>query len=84
MTLRQHLAHAGEDAEAPPPIGAFYLVGWFWQLSNRRGSGMGLSPITWEAIDAWARRSGNDPEPWEIGVIEQMDDAYVSKIAARQ
>ena len=38
---------------------------------------MGMNPITWEAIDAWANRTGNHPRQWELDAITGIDDAYM-------
>jgi|TARA_A100001391_G_scaffold205427_1_gene206150 hypothetical protein len=71
--------------DEPEPISHGYLLDWFWRLSNRRAStGFGFSPIGYEAIAAWARLCGEDPEPWEIEAIERMDDAFMTEAAKQK
>lgn len=59
------------------PIELGYLWAAFCRLSARRGSnGFGLNPIGWADIDAFVRLSGTTLMPWEIRVIEQLDDLF--------
>lgn len=54
-----------------------YLIDWFYELHRRRGSGpMGPAGFTWPDFDAWARRTGREPSPWEFDVLSAMDDAF--------
>lgn len=79
-SLRQHLEAAGKVVDEPEPLSHGYLLDWFWRLSNRRAStGFGLSPLGFEAIAAWARLSGEAPEPWEVAAIEHMDNAFLAE-----
>ncbi|WP_425462117.1 phage tail assembly chaperone [Maritalea myrionectae] len=82
---RQHLAAIDRDSEEPEPISHEYLIDWFLRLSRRRPtSTSGYAPLTFEGIDAWVRLSGEAPEPWEIMMIEKMDDAWLSGVAEAQ
>ena len=84
-TLRQHLAKAGQPPDDISPIGADHLLEWFWRLSARRSAGgFAPSPISFEAINAWSRLSGEAPEPWEVGVIELLDNAFLMAIGEAQ
>ena len=42
---------------------------------------MAQNPITWEAIDAWANRTGNNPRQWELDAILGIDNAYLISTA---
>jgi hypothetical protein len=56
-----------------------YLWQWFMALHNRRGSnGFSALPISWEALDAWARRMQIEPTPWEVETIFAVDDACLT------
>lgn len=49
----------------------------FLRLSSRRGSnGFGVNPISWSEIDAFVRNSRVKVAPWEIEVIEMLDDLF--------
>jgi hypothetical protein len=37
----------------------------------------GPAPIEWPDIDAFVRRAGVSLAPWEIELIEQLDDIYL-------
>lgn len=60
----------------PKPVG--YLWRAFWRLRRRKGgSGFGLSPIEWPDIDAFVRNARVALVPWEIELIEDLDDLYL-------
>lgn len=44
----------------------------------------GPSPISWEGIAAFLDRSGACLAPWEIEIIERIDDIYLRPVAAAQ
>jgi hypothetical protein len=64
--------------ECPPfPMALDYLWRIFNRLNARRGSnGFGPNAITWADIDAFIKHSKIDLAPWEIEVIEMLDDLY--------
>lgn len=56
-----------------------YLWRIFKRLRRRKGSnGFGLSPIEWPDIDAFLRHTKLDLTPWEIEVIEELDDLILT------
>ena len=60
------------------PIEAGYLWGWFVELNAGRSSnGFAANPISWAEIDAWARRTGTDPLPWEVRWIKVLDATWM-------
>ena len=49
-----------------PPDALRYLLEWSDDLYGRSGVGLnGLAPLTWETLDAWARRKAVDVLPHE-------------------
>lgn len=55
-----------------------HVVGWFFELSSRRGAGMsGGLPITWEAIKAWKELLNIEVSEEEIRMILAMDSAFL-------
>lgn len=79
----ESLAEYEAELECPPfpePLGYIWVV--FNRLSARRGSnGFSLNPISWPDIDAFMRLSGFRLVPWEIQMVEELDDLYRSEIA---
>jgi len=64
----------------PFPMALVYL--WRAYLRLRRRCGVGFSgpqPVGWIEIDAFARLSGIALAPWEIGLIEAIDDLYLRR-----
>lgn len=48
---------------------------------RKGGSGFGVSPIEWPDIDAFVRQSGVRFAPWEVEIIEALDDLYLAQAA---
>lgn len=67
------------ELECPPlPRCAVYLWRIFWRIRRRKGSnGFSVSPIEWQDIDAFTRHSRMPLIPWEVEVIEDLDDLYL-------
>lgn len=69
---------AGYESElACPPIPPELMYLWklYRRLANRRGSnGFSQNPISWPEIDAFVRNAKVLLAPWEIEVIEEIDD----------
>lgn len=64
------------------PDGAAYLWTCYLRLRHRAAPGFaGPSPVTWQDIDAFIRRSGMRLASWEIRVIERLDDVFLGRIA---
>jgi hypothetical protein len=64
----------------PPAVA--YLWSAFLRLHCRRGSnGFGASPLSWSEIDAFCRLSGVRLAPWEVEIVEALDDAYMAEQA---
>ena len=58
-------------------------LGYIWQayIRLRRRTPVGFSgpqPITFADLDAFVRHGGLRLAPWEIAIIEQIDDIYLS------
>ena len=70
---------------ACPPFPEALLHVWqaFCRLSARRGASFSVNPISWPDIDAFVRYSGLRLAPWEIRLIEQLDDLYREQVNKR-
>lgn len=84
---RNPIRRAEIDAElAVPPLSPALIYLWqaFLRLSARRGSnGFAVSPISWPDIDAFVRHSGMRLAPWEVRVIEDLDNLYRAELNKR-
>jgi hypothetical protein len=61
------------------PIALDYLWRIFNRLRRRKGSGgFSSSPIEWPDIDAFLRLSGVKLVPWEIEILEDLDDLFLT------
>jgi len=81
-------AHRAEwEAELygnPCPAAMAYL----WRIFNRLrrrvgGNGFGANPISWPDLDAFVRYSRINLAPWEIEVIEDLDDLFLIAMAPK-
>lgn len=86
-THREHLEQVERDSGFRPaeldtpdiPEAAEHVWRWFLELSQARGStGFGPAPLTYQDIAAWARLTGADPSPWEIGVLKRLDVLWLA------
>jgi hypothetical protein len=65
----------------PLPAALEYLWSVFCRLSARRGgTGFSISPISWAEIEAFTRLTGVSLAPWEVRLIEELDDMFRSSI----
>ena len=68
-----------EEAVPDVPENGEYLWAWFQELSSGRGNnGFGVLPLSWADMAAWARLTGNLPEPWETAILRSMDGAFLA------
>lgn len=57
------------------PLELAYLWRAYKRLSRRRSNnGFGVNPISWPEIDAFVRHAKFPLAPWEVEVIEDLDD----------
>jgi len=74
------------ELECPPfPMALSYVWQAWVRLRRRTPAGFnGPNPITIEAIDAFIRRTGLRLNPYDVDLIERVDDLYLSKMAEQQ
>lgn len=46
-----------------------YIVDWYLELQ-------GAGPLTFTEIKSWAELTGNQPLPWEVEIIKNLDKIY--------
>ena len=68
------------ELETPPfALALEYIWKAYFRLRRRKAIGFnGLDRIEWPDIDAFLRRSGLNLVPWEIEIIERIDDVFLS------
>jgi len=66
------------ELQCPPlPAALEYLWTSFCRLHARRGgNGFSVSPISWGEIEVFTRLSGTRLAPWEVRMIEELDDLF--------
>lgn len=66
---------------APLPRAIAYLWVAYNRIRRRKGgSGFGVSLIEWPDIEAFQRNSRINLAPWEVEIIEELDDLYVGEM----
>lgn len=69
------LARYEAELEVPPmPLSLGYLMEAFNRLRRRQP---GDRPLGWTDIDAFCRRAGLRLAPWEVELVERLDDAWL-------
>lgn len=74
------LAEVEADLLLPPfPAALGYLWRAYLRLRRRTPGGFsGPQPVGWQDIDAFVRRSGHELAPWEVELIERLDDLFLA------
>jgi hypothetical protein len=74
------LAKYQAELDCPPlPLALDYLWRIFNRLRRRKcGNGFGSSPIEWPDVDAFLRLSRIELAPWEIEILEDLDDLFLA------
>nr|WP_244422833.1 hypothetical protein [Bradyrhizobium sp. ORS 278] len=80
-TLRSDKRAEYEAELSVPPLPAELERAWhgFCRLSARRRVGLAIEPIGWADLDAFMRLTGIRLSPFEIELIEMLDDLYRKK-----
>lgn len=62
----------------PPPSCLAHLFVVYRRLRRRKGSnGFGPQAIEWSDFDAFGRLTGTELSPWEIAILEDLDDLFL-------
>ena len=86
-SLRTHLAAVERHMPQPRlhstcPPALRHVWGWFVQLHRSRArSDAGPGPIPYSEIAAWSALYRVRPTQWELRVIEQIDNLFLTVIA---
>lgn len=75
------IAEIEGELEIPPfPKALGYIWQVYFRLRHRAAPGFaGPSPVTWQDIDAFVRCSGFRLAPWEIELIEALDNLCLGR-----
>jgi len=64
------------------PMAVMYLWRAYHRMRGRKGgNGFGVVPLEWPDIDAFSRMSGLKLLPWEVTMIEKIDDLWLRSMA---
>lgn len=82
--LRWQMANPGREDGPEVPWAGARIWGLFLRLhEGRGGGGFGPAPITYEAIEAFQRVSGEPLRPFEIEIIRALDREWLSTVAKK-
>lgn len=69
----------------PLPDELRHLWSAFWRLRNRvNGNGFVAGRIGWGDIDAFCRHARLALAPWEVEIIERLDDLYLAEAGKKR
>ncbi len=62
-----------------------YVWDWYQEIrSGVQGNGTTYPIVTWEALDAWARRTRQDPDPRDARVIISLGNMWSGIMAEKK
>lgn len=75
----ERIAEIEAELETPPlPKALAYLWKAYFRLRRRCSGGFtGPNPVSWRDFDAFARQARLALAPWEIEILERIDDCYL-------
>jgi hypothetical protein len=66
----------------PFPLALGYIWKAYLRLRRRKSMGFsGFNKVEWTDIDAFMRRAGIRLAPWEIALVEDLDDIFCREMA---
>ena len=88
-TRAEYNAAFGSSHETPDtpetPDAVIHVWPWWKQLDARRKPGFdSMEPITYGEIGTWSSLTRTQITPAEIGMLIQMDDAYLRAVATER
>lgn len=64
-----------------PDLGpAYYLFDLLFEVGPVESNGMGLAPLSWQEITAFASATNEISEPWELRALRSMSEAYLAEL----
>lgn len=78
--FRQATGKAHPDL-TPPDVPAEATHLWRWFMDLNAGRQAGDVPLSWEALDAWARLTGRRLTSWEVDALRRIDTAWLKAAA---
>ncbi|WP_425292930.1 phage tail assembly chaperone [Kaistia soli] len=73
---RSRFGAKGAPETSPPAFLAHVWV-WWLELHRRRTRGFGVCPLSFPEIAHWSVLSGACATPFEVGLIVQIDNAFI-------
>jgi len=88
-TRAEYNAAFGSSDKTPDtpeiPDAVTHVWEWWWHLNARRIPGFdSMSPLTYSEIYHWSALTRTQIAPAEIGMLIQMDDAYLRAVATER
>lgn len=64
-----------------PDIGSgIYIINWLHEAGLLTATGMGVAPLSWQEIEAWASVTETQTELWERLMIKELSEVYVREL----
>lgn len=77
-SVRQQTGKTPEELEGPQlPVMCEHWWFWWGELDSGRQAGLGIQPIAWLDILAWATLTRRTLEPDDVDALRQIDAAVV-------
>lgn len=56
-----------------------YLLDYLFEAGPTESNGMGPAPLTWQEMDAWARRMPRGLQPWEFVMLRRLSFEFCAE-----
>lgn len=82
---KRRAEYEAQLAVPPMPKALAYLYAIYWRIRRRKGgTGFGISPIELPDIASFMEMAGTKLAPWEVAIIETLDDLFVGEYGKTQ
>lgn len=68
----------------PPVRAGEYLAEYLTDAGPVSAGGMGVAPLSYSEIDAWARTTATPLQPWEAQMLRRLSRAYAASLRASE
>lgn len=62
-----------------PPVPDPKIMGMLMEIGLHQSTGMGIAPLSWSEIQAWAQMTRTLPSPADVRLIRQLSVEYVAE-----
>lgn len=62
-----------------PEVALSYLADYFFEVGPAEAGGFGPTPLSFQELDAWARRVPRGLQPWEFIMLRRLSFEWIAE-----